>query len=554
MAETIPQSRIEDILDGEPVPKPQSRIERLLIEGGGGTGDIAGVNMDIDESYILSVVLKKKDGTDVGEPSSVDLPLEEMIVSGYYDNTTQKVVLTLRNGNIIQFSVADLVSGLQSEITTSNKLSSDLVDDANKTNLFVTLAEKTKLAGVEPEANKTIVDTELDEDSTNPVENKAVYEALSGKVDKVNGKGLSTEDYTTIEKNKLANIDSNIDSTPTSGSAHPVSSGGVYTALSGKVDKVQGKGLSTEDFTAMYKAWLDVSMQSPTNHNGIFRGKDLTNVYTIDEMYSMIHAGTFDDLFLGDYFTKSITTDIMTRFTGETFDSGTDYYEMGGEDPTTRTWTITEDAAPQSGKTYTTKQTKTENVTLMYGGFNCCYNTGDTAFTAPHSILIPRNGGFATTAKMNLTNTTAGGYYGSDMHQITLPCYAKSLKSALNNHLLSHKTWLTTTVNTSTPSMGGAGMTGATSASEWETTELQLMNEVQVYGTMVWSSSAYDVGVDNRQLPVFKFINPVHFGRFPFWLRSVVSSTIFATCLTYGAATYSGASSEFYVRPMIVFG
>ena len=31
--------------------------------------------------------------------------------------------------------------------------------------------------------------------------------ALSGKVDKVNGKGLSTNDYTTAEKNKLAGIE-----------------------------------------------------------------------------------------------------------------------------------------------------------------------------------------------------------------------------------------------------------------------------------------------------------------------------------------------------------
>ena len=67
-----------------------------------------------------------------------------------------------------------------------------------------TTAEKTKLAGIEPEANKTVVDTEINNTSTNPVENKAVYEALSGKVDKVNGKQLSTEDYTTAEKTALA--------------------------------------------------------------------------------------------------------------------------------------------------------------------------------------------------------------------------------------------------------------------------------------------------------------------------------------------------------------
>jgi hypothetical protein len=155
---------------------------------------------------------------------------------------------------------------------------------------------------------------------------------------------------------------------------------------------------------------------------------------------------------------------------------------------------------------------------------------------------------------MNPTNTTTGGYYNSDMHQIVLPCYAKSLKTVLNNHLLAHKTWLTTTVNTSTPSMAGAGMTGASSASAWETTELQLMNEVQVYGTMVWSSSAYEVGVGNEKLPVFNFINPVQLGRYSFWLCSVASSTNFAIRNGNGLADYYGASTAFYVRPLILFG
>ena len=174
---------------------------KLAGSSGGGTGDIAGVDIDIDESYVLSAVLKKKDGTNIGEPSSVDLPLEEMIVSGYYDDTTQKVVLTLKNGNVIQFSVADLVSGLQTEITTTNKLSSDLVDDINKTNLFVTLAEKTTWNGKQ---NALSFDSVPTDGSTKPVESNGIYDALAGKVDKVNGKQLSTEDYTTAEKTALA--------------------------------------------------------------------------------------------------------------------------------------------------------------------------------------------------------------------------------------------------------------------------------------------------------------------------------------------------------------
>lgn len=293
---------------------------------------------------------------------------------------------------------------------------------------------------------------------------------------------------------------------------------------------------------------------SPINHNAIYRGKDLTNVYTIDQMYSMIHSGNFDDLFLGDYFTKSITTDIYTHFTGTEFESGTVYYEMGGESPTTRTWTVTEDVSPQSDKTYATKLINTENITLMFAAFDYYYNCGDTALTTHHAILIPRVGGFATTAKMNSTNTTVGGYYGSDMHQIVLPCYAKSLKTALNNHLLSHKTLLPTAINASAPSMAGAGMTGASNSWAWDITELQLMNEVQIFGSTVWSSSAYDVGCDCKKLPVFNFINGVRFGSSTFWLRSVVSSTFFAICGYSGVANHYGASGAGYVRPLILFG
>lgn len=86
-----------------------------------------------------------------------------------------------------------------------------------------TTAEKNKLAGIAEGANKTIVDSELSSTSTNPVQNKAVYAkldtliggtpvseqintAIANKVDKVTGKGLSTNDYTTDEKNKLSGI------------------------------------------------------------------------------------------------------------------------------------------------------------------------------------------------------------------------------------------------------------------------------------------------------------------------------------------------------------
>lgn len=251
---------------------------------------------------------------------------------------------------------------------------------------------------------------------------------------------------------------------------------------------------------------------SAQSHNGIFRGKDLTNVYTVDQLYAKVSAGDFDDLYLGDYITVSITTTL-----------------------------------PDS-------TVVTEDVSLMIAAFNYYYNCGDTVLTKPHLVLIPRNYGFKTESKINETGTTEGGYLNSYMHQTVLPCYAESLKTALKNHLLSHRTILTNKVTTTAASMAGTGLTGSASGWELATVELQLMNEVQLYGTTVWSSSAYDVGMDNRKLPVFDFITPVQFGRNGFWLRSVVSSANFAICNGYGSASSYGASGASYVRPIILFG
>lgn len=72
---------------------------------------------------------------------------------------------------------------------------------------------------------------------------------------------MSAQDKRDLEmlKEALANIDviieaiNNIDQTPTEGSQHMITSGGVYESLEGKVDAVDGKGLSTEDFTSEEK-------------------------------------------------------------------------------------------------------------------------------------------------------------------------------------------------------------------------------------------------------------------------------------------------------------
>lgn len=66
-----------------------------------------------------------------------------------------------------------------------------------------------------------------------------------------------------------------VDTNPTADSANPVSSGGVKTALDGKVDKVNGKGLSTNDFTDAYKAKVDGAF--PRSEQAILGAKNLLN-------------------------------------------------------------------------------------------------------------------------------------------------------------------------------------------------------------------------------------------------------------------------------------
>lgn len=110
----------------------------------------------------MTLQLKNSDNIVISS-GSIDLPLETMVVSARYDDTTKKIILTLQNGTEVEFSVADLVSGLVDETTFNTAI--------------------------------------------NTINNQ-----LSNKVDKVPGKGLSTEDYTTEEKRKLEGL-SNYDDT-----------------------------------------------------------------------------------------------------------------------------------------------------------------------------------------------------------------------------------------------------------------------------------------------------------------------------------------------------
>lgn len=119
------RSNVENILratiDGtDDYDKPLSNVEKLLVElkdaidsGGSSTTYATALSLTIDSStYIMTAQLLNKVGEPIGTAQSIDLPLESMVVSGSYNAQTKKVILTLKNGQTVEFSIADLVNGL----------------------------------------------------------------------------------------------------------------------------------------------------------------------------------------------------------------------------------------------------------------------------------------------------------------------------------------------------------------------------------------------------------------------------------------------------------
>ena len=102
------------------------------------------------DTFETTITLQDQDGNTLGTPQTVDFPMEDAIVDMSYDSSTKNIVLTFQDTTTKNVSIAPLISGLQAEITQSNKLSADLVDDTNTTHKFVTAADKTNWDSKQP--------------------------------------------------------------------------------------------------------------------------------------------------------------------------------------------------------------------------------------------------------------------------------------------------------------------------------------------------------------------------------------------------------------------
>lgn len=118
----------------------------------------AALSLTINSStFVMTGQLKDQNGDNLGTAQTIDLPLESVVVGGSYNSQTKKVVLTLQNGNTIEFSVADLVSGLQTELSASNKLNPAYIN-YDSTHRAVSDTEKSTWNGKQNALSSTQLD------------------------------------------------------------------------------------------------------------------------------------------------------------------------------------------------------------------------------------------------------------------------------------------------------------------------------------------------------------------------------------------------------------
>ena len=152
-------------------------------------------------------------------------------------------------------------------------------------------------------------------------------------------------------------------------------------------------------------------------------------------------------------------------------------------------------------------------------------------------------------------NSRGAGYKNSDLHYYLKNTLLPLVNTDLGaDNLIGHSKLLTNAVNTTGYNRHGTN-TGCSSNWDWEADcKICALSEVQVYGSIVWSSSGFDTGEACRQLDVFRVYNHTEiFGDEYPWLRDVVSASYAAFARSNGIAYNDTASNAFYVAALILF-
>ena len=131
------------------------------------------------------------DGVDGKTITNITINSQNHVIVTYSDGTTSDA------GELIVQSAVMSVNGQTGDVEL------ELPDVVN---VGANLTYDPQTNTLSADAQSIDVDSEISSTSENPVQNKVIKSALDDKVDKVSGKGLSTNDYTTAEKDKLSGI------------------------------------------------------------------------------------------------------------------------------------------------------------------------------------------------------------------------------------------------------------------------------------------------------------------------------------------------------------
>ena len=230
---------------------------------------------------------------------------------------------------------------------------------------------------------------------------------------------------------------------------------------------------------------------SAINRRNVYRGKNLGTTITAAQK-SAIQAGTFDDLFIGDY------------------------WVIGGVN-----WVIAD--------------------------MDYWYNCGDTAFTNHHLVIVPSTSLYNAT--MNETNTTEGGYVGSLMYTANLDQAKTTISTAFGDMLLTHREYLVNAVTDGYPS-AGAWFDSTVELMNEVMVYGSYIRTPASDGVKIVTRTT----IDKQQLSLFRLNPRAINNRVSIWLRDVVSSSYFAYVHHSGAATGSDASDSRGVRPAFAIG
>ena len=155
------------------------------------------VSMD-PTTYVVTISLLNENN-EVLDTASLDLPSESTVVSGYFDDTTNILYLTLRSGSTIAIPLSNLISGLASTtyVDTQDALKLDKsITSSGNTTTYLNSGTGSEIKTVE---TGTILDGEYTEQTKRTTTNTSILEEYRYEDE---GEDFNTTEVASVEIHK----------------------------------------------------------------------------------------------------------------------------------------------------------------------------------------------------------------------------------------------------------------------------------------------------------------------------------------------------------------